>query len=263
MFYPPFPAESPFGRPESVNITSHGQGTCLPENPTDVAPIDHAKWRHDGTFISVDVESQENLVYNFLHDVLLMACKLRMQQPRVNLGPFRIFHPSFLHFRKVMIIRIRKCNFKSFLSQSFYNEDSVGQVRTRLRVKWSQILETFTSFGKHRIKIGPGYGGVQKYNALFARSSRGRFSQHLRGFADVTRIRCESGAYVCHANVTRKMCVRCASCSPRIMPLNMSFNGYSMQCFYNIVETDSLLRKLWSGLRLWKTPIFIKLLCCL
>jgi hypothetical protein len=40
------------------------------------------------------------------------------------------------------------------------------------------------------------------------------------GFADVTRIRRESGAYmyiVCHANVTRKIFVRCASCSPRIM----------------------------------------------
>jgi hypothetical protein len=37
----------------------------MPENPTDVAPIDHTERRHDVTFISVDVESQENL-YNFL-----------------------------------------------------------------------------------------------------------------------------------------------------------------------------------------------------
>jgi hypothetical protein len=35
-------------------------GTCLPENPTDVAPIDHTERRHDVTFISVDVETQKN-----------------------------------------------------------------------------------------------------------------------------------------------------------------------------------------------------------
>jgi hypothetical protein len=36
-------------------------GTCLPENPTDVAPIAHTERRHDFTYFSVDVESQENL----------------------------------------------------------------------------------------------------------------------------------------------------------------------------------------------------------
>jgi hypothetical protein len=35
--------------------------TWLPQNPTDVAPIDHTERRHDVTFISVDVESQEDL----------------------------------------------------------------------------------------------------------------------------------------------------------------------------------------------------------
>jgi hypothetical protein len=43
-------------------------GTWLPENPADVAPIDHTERRHDVTFFYVDVESQENLVYNFLQD---------------------------------------------------------------------------------------------------------------------------------------------------------------------------------------------------
>jgi hypothetical protein len=41
----------------------------LLKNPTDVAPVDHTKIRHDVTFISVDVETQGNMtVYNFLQD---------------------------------------------------------------------------------------------------------------------------------------------------------------------------------------------------
>jgi hypothetical protein len=38
------------------------------------------------------------------------------------------------------------------------------------------------------------------------------------GFADVARIRRESGAYFTQV-VTRKICVRCASCSPRIVQM--------------------------------------------
>jgi hypothetical protein len=38
-------------------------------NPTDVAPIDHTERRHDVTFISVDVESQENL-YTIFYRIL-------------------------------------------------------------------------------------------------------------------------------------------------------------------------------------------------
>jgi hypothetical protein len=41
-------------------VISPEWGTCLPEIPTDDATIDHTERRHDVTFISVDVESQEN-----------------------------------------------------------------------------------------------------------------------------------------------------------------------------------------------------------
>jgi hypothetical protein len=52
-----------------------------------------------------------------------------------------------------------------------------------------------------------------KVTSLVARASRGRGTQHLR------RNRGARVLIVCHANVTRKMCVRCASCSPRIMQI--------------------------------------------
>jgi hypothetical protein len=48
-----------FSQSDKVDLALWGTG--LPENPTDVAPIDHAEIRHDVTFISADVESQENL----------------------------------------------------------------------------------------------------------------------------------------------------------------------------------------------------------
>jgi hypothetical protein len=57
----------------------------------------------------------------------------------------------------------------------------------------------------------PGLQSGPKVTSLVARSSRGRCTKHLRRIRDVTHIRREPGA--CHANVTRKVCVRCVSCA--------------------------------------------------
>jgi hypothetical protein len=80
---------------------SNRRGTCLPENPTDVAPIDHTERRHDVTFISVDVESQENL------------CRLHTSNRPISFWSYTISSPfkinAWSHYAVWLAYLSRRC----------------------------------------------------------------------------------------------------------------------------------------------------------